>query len=101
MLACIPGLIVESYNERINLGLRREEPSAILSLEEQLSWAATPKKYEQEPPWTEKVPPLKDILHIPHNQPDMEQLTSLDDRDADPHFRKKNILTIKPHIHFI
>jgi hypothetical protein len=60
VLACIPGLIAESFNERINLGLRREEPSAILSLEEQLFslfWAFTPKPYEEEPAWTEKVPP--------------------------------------------
>jgi hypothetical protein len=101
VLACIPGLIVESFNERINQGLRREEPSAILSLEEQLYWASTPKKYEEEPAWTEKVPPLKDMLHIPHSQPYTEQLTSFDDKDVDPHFKKKNILAIRPHIHFI
>jgi hypothetical protein len=60
VLACIPGLIAESFNERINLGLRREEPSAILSLEVQLFslfWASMPKPYEEEPAWTEKVPP--------------------------------------------
>ena len=69
MLACIPGLIAESFNQRIDLGLRREEPSAILSLEEQLYWASTPNEYEEVPVWTEKVPPLKEMLHIPHSQP--------------------------------
>ncbi|KAK3307136.1 Metallo-dependent phosphatase-like protein [Chaetomium strumarium] len=101
VLACIPGLIVESFNQRIDHGLRRKEPSAILSLEEQLYWASTPQKYEKEPAWTEEVPPLPDMLHIPHSQPHTEQLASLDDPDADPHFKKKNILAIRPHIHFI
>lgn len=48
VLACIPALLVESFNERINLGLRREEPHSILSLEEQLAWAATPKNFGTE-----------------------------------------------------
>jgi hypothetical protein len=96
-----PGLIVESFNERINQGLRREEPSAILSLEEQLFWASTPKKYEEEPAWTEKIPPLKDTLHIPHSQPYTERLTTFEDQDVDPHFKKKNTLAIRPRIHFI
>ncbi|KAK3903115.1 hypothetical protein C8A05DRAFT_43597 [Staphylotrichum tortipilum] len=63
--------------------------------------ASTPKKYEEVPAWTEKVAPLKELLHIPHSQPCTGQLTSLEDKDADPHFRKKNILAIRPNIHFV
>ncbi|KAH8689476.1 hypothetical protein BGW36DRAFT_420777 [Talaromyces proteolyticus] len=101
VLACIPALIVTSFNERINQGLRREEPHSILSAEEQRYWAATPKNYEMEPSWTESVAPLESTLHIPHSQPWSPQLTTLDDPEASPEFKKKNILAIKPHIHFI
>lgn len=101
VLACIPALLVESFNERIDLGLRREEPHSILSLEEQLAWAATPKVYETEPAWTALVPPLKTRLNIPHTQPDVEQVTSFDDPRAEPSYARKNILAIKPHIHFV
>ena len=46
VLACIPTLLVASFNERIEKGLRREDLHSILSIEERLQWAATP------PPWT-------------------------------------------------
>ncbi|KAL6858130.1 hypothetical protein ACO1O0_005582 [Amphichorda felina] len=101
VLACIPALLAESFNERIEQGLRREEPHSILSLEEQLAWAATPKKWESVPRWTEQVAPLSSVLHIPHSQPFREQLMSLEDPEASPAFRKKNILAMKPHIHFM
>lgn len=101
VLACIPALIVESFNERNRLGLRRAEPHSILSLEEQLQWAATPEVLETEPSWTAAVPPLERLLHIPHSQPFSDQLTSLDDSEASPAFKKKNILIMKPHIHFV
>ncbi len=81
--------------------MRREESLAILSLDEQLYWASTPKKYEEAPAGTELVPPLRELLHIPHSQPFTAQLTSLEDRDADSHFKKKNILAIRPHIYFV
>lgn len=101
VLACIPALIVESFNERNEQGLRRAEPSAILSLEEQLYWASTPKVIEIEPQWTDTVPPLETVMHLPHSQPYTAQLTSFDDPDVCPAFRKRNILAIQPHIHFI
>lgn len=101
VLACIPSLLVESFNERINSGLRREEPHAILSLDEQLEWAATPKTFETEPAWTERVHPLDALLHIPPCDPGEEQLISLEDPKASSAFRKKNILATKPHIHFM
>ncbi|TPX12789.1 uncharacterized protein E0L32_006669 [Thyridium curvatum] len=101
VLACIPALLVESFNERVNLGLRREEPHSILSLEEQLAWAATPKKFETISAWAERVPPLDSVLYIPHSEAGCEQFVTLDDPGASPAFKEKNILAIKPHIHFI
>lgn len=65
VLSCIPSLLVESFNERIRMGLRREEPHSILSIEEQLAWAASPQKLETVPEWTRNVPPLESIFHIP------------------------------------
>ncbi|OAA54608.1 phosphoesterase [Niveomyces insectorum RCEF 264] len=101
VLACIPALLVESFNARIDLGLRREEPHSILSLEEQLRWAATPKKMETLPPWTNNVEPLKELLYIPDTVPTEPQPNSIDDPRADPAFKEKNILILRPHIHFI
>ncbi|OIW32176.1 hypothetical protein CONLIGDRAFT_259294 [Coniochaeta ligniaria NRRL 30616] len=101
VLACIPALVVESFNERVRLGLRREEPHSILPLEEQLRWAATPEVFESVPEWTKGVRPLATTLHIPHSQPGLPQLTSLDDPQACLAFREKNILMAQPHIHFI
>ncbi|KAK1767022.1 hypothetical protein QBC33DRAFT_74852 [Phialemonium atrogriseum] len=102
VLACIPALLIESFNDRIEKGLRREEPHSILSLEEHLQLAATPKNLEREPAWTEDVPPLETTLYIPHSQPGRtSQLTTFDDPEASSAFRKKNILAMEPHIHFI
>lgn len=101
VLSCIPALIVESFNERNRQGLRRAEPHSILSLEEQLEWAATPEVLESEPGWTEGVAPLKECLHIPHELPDWPELDSMDDFQASEAFKKKNILIMTPHIHFV
>jgi hypothetical protein len=101
VLSCIPALLVESFNERIRLGLRREEPNSILSLEEQLAWAASPEKFETVPEWTRNVPPLENVLHIPLSGVMVPPLAGMDDPDADPAFKEKNILMRKPHIHFI
>lgn len=101
VLACIPELLVESFNERIDLGLRREEPHSILSLEEQQYFASTPKNYESVPGWTGTVPPLKELLHIPQEVGLWEQPTSLEHPQACQIFGQKNILCPKLHIHFI
>lgn len=101
VLSCIPALLVESFNQRIDLGLRREEPHSVLSLEEQLEWAKTPKQYETVPDWTKAVPPLEETLHLPHAIPDEIQLQGLDDPRVSPPFKDKNILLWRPHIHFV
>lgn len=101
VLACIPALLTESFNERNRLGMRREEPHSILSIEEQLQWAATPAVLETEPSWTETVAPLERLLHIPHGEPDNPELTTLDDPHATLAFKRKNILLKKPHVHFV
>ncbi|KAF5017584.1 hypothetical protein F66182_10474 [Fusarium sp. NRRL 66182] len=101
VLSCIPALLVESFNERQRLGMRREEPHSILSIEEQLHWASTPVVLETEPPWTKDVAPLDTVLNIPHDESYGPQLTSLDDPKASVAFKKKNILMMEPHIHFV
>ena len=101
VLACIPALLVESFNERNRLGLRRAEPHSILSLEEQLQWAATPEVLETVPSWTEAVAPLEELLHIPDSEPERPELAGLFDPEPEPAFKEKNILIMKPHIHFI
>lgn len=99
VLSCIPALVVESFNERNRIGLRREEPHSILSIEEQLAWAASPVKLETVPEWTRNVPPLKSVLHIPLGEAGTPPLIGMD--EPDPAFKEKNILMPKPHIHFI
>lgn len=101
VLSCIPALLVESFNQRIDMGLRREEPHSVLSRKEQSQWAATPKKYESVPDWTRTVPVLDEMLYIPHTIPGETQLESLDDPRASRPFKDKNILLWHPHIHFI
>ena len=59
-LACIPALVVSSFNERIKLGLARDTP-AIISPEEAEELRTRPessKKYEELPGWTNLVPAL-------------------------------------------
>ncbi|TLD07824.1 hypothetical protein PgNI_10154 [Pyricularia grisea] len=92
VLACITALIVESFNERNKLGLRRAEPHSILSLEEQLAWAATPEVRETEPAWTSNARPLSRVLYIPTGDDNGEEITNLEDPKACPAFKKKNIL---------
>lgn len=101
VLSCIPSLLVESFNQRVDMGLRRGEPHSIMSQEEQLQWAATPKTYESVPKWTETVLPLEEMLHIHHSMPDEAQLQNLDDPRASQPFKDRNVLLWHPHIHFV
>lgn len=101
VLSCIPPLLVESFNQRIDMGLRREEPHSVLSLEEQLQWAATPKNYESVPKWAQTVPALGETLHMPQTIPGEEQLQGLDDLRASQPFKDKNVVLWRPRIHFL
>ncbi|PGH15835.1 hypothetical protein AJ79_02216 [Helicocarpus griseus UAMH5409] len=101
VLSCIPHLLVESFNRRIDMGLRREEPSSILSTEEQMEWAATPKKYESVPEWARRVPPVEAVLKIPHTMDGKTQIEEFEDERASLPFKEKNILLWHPHIHFL
>jgi hypothetical protein len=100
VLACIPPLLVESFNKRTELGLRRDAHS-IMSVEERQAFAATPKVLESAPSWTSRVKPLERTLHIPHTIARETQLVSLDDKKQSPAFKAKNIMIWQPHIHFI
>lgn len=100
VLSCIPALLVESFNQRIEMGLRREAHS-FMSQEERDAWATTPKVLQTVPAWSMKVAPLKSMLYIPHYMDGRTQLETLDDKRASPAFKEKNILIWNPHTHFI
>jgi hypothetical protein len=101
VLACIPSLIVESFNERIRLGLRREGRSLMTDEEREKLAAATPEAQESLPSWVLDVPSLSTLLKISHQIEGEEQLETLNDKRASPAFKAKNILVWEPHIHFI
>ena len=100
VFACIPALLVEAFNGRIDLGLRREG-QPIMNQDERQKLAKTPKAYETVPTWTKDVQPLEQTLHIPHSMQTYAQLESLDDERASAPFKEKNILFWHPHIHFV
>lgn len=99
-LACLPALLVRSFNEKIGQGLPRNAP-AIISPEQAEEFRTRPessKVYEKVPEWTHHVPPLPKILVLPSH--DDIILEGLDDARAAREFKKMNILIWGPHIHF-
>ncbi|KXS99868.1 hypothetical protein AC578_4490 [Pseudocercospora eumusae] len=103
VLACIPALLVEAFNQRIDIGLRRQGDSIMNEDEREALARSLPATtvYEQLPPWTRSVEPLEQTLYIPHEMEGLPQLSNLDDDRASPAFREKNILLWHPHIHFV
>jgi hypothetical protein len=97
-LSAIPALLVESFNERINLGLPRKADS-IISREELEQYQKEDKIFESVPEWTYQVPRLEETLVIPHDND--EVLGSFEDARASVQMAAKNILHWQPHIHFI
>lgn len=98
VLSAIPALLVESFNERINLGLPRKADS-IISREELEQYQKEDKIFESVPEWTNQVPRLEETLVIPHDND--EVLGSFEDIRASVQLAAKNILHWQPHIHFI
>ncbi|KAJ5896485.1 uncharacterized protein N7473_005884 [Penicillium subrubescens] len=97
VLSAIPALLVESFNERINLGLPRKADS-IITREELEQYQREEKILESAPAWTSQVPRLEETLVIPHDND--EVLESLEDERASAQLAAKNILHWQPHIHF-
>lgn len=99
-LACIPALLVRSFNEKIGQGLPRNAP-AIISPEQAEEFRNRPessKVYETVPEWTKHVPPLPKTLVVPSH--DDIVLEGLDDPRAAREFKRMNILMWGPHLHF-
>ena len=99
-LACIPAILIRSFNERIKLGLARDTP-AIISPEEAEELRTRPessKQYEELPEWTKNVPALPEALIMPSH--DNIVMEGFDDPRASSWFKPKNILIWGPHIHF-
>ena len=98
VLSAIPALLVESFNQRIDLGLpRKADP--IVSREELEQYQREEKIFETVPEWTIRVAPLKKSLVIPHDND--EVLESFEDERVSPQLAAKNILHWQPHLHFI
>lgn len=98
VLSAIPALLVQSFNERIKLGLPRKA-DCIVSREELEEYAKEDKVFETVPEWTEKVAPLEETLVVPHD--DGQILESFEDQRASAQLAMKNVLHWQPHIHFI
>ena len=99
-LACIPALILSAFNERIKLGLARENP-AIMSPEEAEYLMTRPDSsntFEEIPLWPEHVPALPETLSMPSH--DNIWMKGVDDPRASGLFKPKNIFLWSPHIHF-
>ena len=98
MLSVIPALLVEYFNQRIDLRLpRKADP--IVSREELEQYQRDEKIFETVPEWTIRVAPLKEPLAIPHYN--YEVLGSFEDEWISPQLAAKNILHWQPHIHSI
>lgn len=101
-LACIPKLMSLAFNARIELGLPRTAPP-IFTFDQLEAWKKEERKYEQEPDWVARVPPLAETLAIPHwdnEERDFVALESFDDIRASPECATLNVLIWKPHVHF-
>jgi hypothetical protein len=98
VLSCIPPLLVESFNKRIEVGLHRDAPAIINDDHIEEIWAHK-KVYEKCPEWTFRVPPLEDALIIPHEGGAV--LDGFDNVRASKQLKEKNILHWQPHIHFM
>jgi hypothetical protein len=98
VLACIPPLLLESFNKRISVGLHRDTPAIINDDQLEELWAR-PRVYEQCPEWIARVPPLDKTLIIPHEGG--ATLTGFDDKRTSKQLKEKNILHWQPHIHFM
>lgn len=98
VLSAIPALLVESFNERINLGLPRKADSIVTS-EELEQYQKEDKILETVPEWTKHVAPLEETLVIPHDNDEI--LETFEDPRASAQLAAKNVLHWQPHIHFI
>lgn len=100
-LACIPRLLIQSFNRKIKMGQTRDMP-AIISPEEAEYYRTRPestKVYEKMPDWANHVPPLLETLVLPAD--DGTVLRGLEDDRAAAAFKSMNILKRQPHIHFM
>ncbi|KAF9247768.1 hypothetical protein DTO027I6_8709 [Penicillium roqueforti] len=98
VLSAIPAFLVESFNQRIELGLpRKADP--IMSREEMEQYQKEDRIFESAPEWTDQVARLEDTLVIPHDNEEI--LGSFDDKRASEQLAAKNILHWQPDIHLI
>ncbi|KAG5999281.1 hypothetical protein E4U54_001953 [Claviceps lovelessii] len=100
VLAGCTYLLARSFNQRVELGLRRENPPLITPEEAEAARNVPShlRQWERVPEWAEKVTPLNDTLVLPTHEG--ETIQDHHDPRADPDFKAKNILLWTPHIFF-
>lgn len=93
-------LLARSFNQRVKLGLRRDNPSLITpeEAEKARNVPSHLRQWERVPQWAENVAPLRETLMLPTH--DGVIINDKDDPRADPDFMAKNILLWTPHIFF-
>lgn len=99
-LAACTYLVVRSFNQRVKLGLRRDNPP-LITPEEADAARNVPdhlRQWEAVPDWAANAAPLADTFVLPTH--DGVILDDKGDPRADPDFLAKNILLWTPHIFF-
>ncbi|KAJ2974607.1 hypothetical protein NQ176_g5962 [Zarea fungicola] len=93
-------LLARSFNQRVKLGLRRDNPS-LITPEEAEQARRVPENlrpWEKVPAWATAAAQVDEVMYIPTH--DGEVLSGVDDPRADPDFLAKNIILWTPHIYF-
>ena len=104
VLACIPPLMVASFNRRVDLGFARWLPPITTDAEWEEA-QSQPKAYETTPAWISSVKPLEQTLKIPFlpylSGESWVTLESFEDPRASRQLQEKNILCWQPDIYFV
>lgn len=101
VLACVTQLLVMAFSNKINFGIPRGTPG-INSKGEIEEIKKRSHVYESAPgwtEWTEKVPPIDDVLRIPFENG--EVIVDFEDKGASALFKEKYILLWTPHVYFL
>lgn len=93
-------LIARSFNQRVKLGLGRDNPSLITPEEPERARSVPEdlRPWEKVPGWATAAAQLDDAIYIPTH--DGQVLSGANDPRADPDFLAKNIILWTPHISF-
>jgi hypothetical protein len=89
VLACVTQLLVMAFSNKNNFGIPRGTPG-INSKDQIEEIKKRPHVYESAPGWTEKVPPIDDVLKISYENG--EVIVDFEDNGSSALFKEKYIL---------